>query len=38
MLKLLEYVASVVRRVAIVGAGFASLGPGYQPEMPDKLK
>ena len=38
MLRLLEYVARIVRRVAVAGAGFASFGPGYQPNMPEELK
>lgn len=38
MLKLLECVAKGIRRIAVAGAGFASIGPGYQPKMPDALK
>lgn len=38
MLKLLEYVAKGIRKIAVVGAGFASIGPGYQPKMPKQLQ
>lgn len=38
MLKLLECIARVVRQIAVAGAGFASVGPGYQPNMPEELK
>lgn len=38
MFKLLEYVAKGIRRIAVGGAGFASIGPGYQPKLPEKLK
>lgn len=38
MLKLLEQIAKGIRGLAVMGAGFASFGPGYQPKMPDELK
>lgn len=38
MLRLLECAAKGIRKIAVMGAGFASIGPGYQPKMPEKLK
>lgn len=38
MLRLLDYLARGIRIIASVGAGFASVGPGYQPKIPDQLK
>ena len=38
MLRLLDYLAKAIRIIAGAGAGFASIGPAYQPKIPDQLK
>ena len=38
MTNLWEFVASIVEAVAHVGAGAASAGLAYEPELPDELK
>lgn len=37
MIMVLTIVADFIRNVAELGAGFLSLGPLYQPEIPEEL-
>lgn len=35
---ILKFIAEFIKAFAVMGAGLASWGPGYQPEVPETLQ